>query len=450
MTGSNGRSMPTTSEHAATERRAAARALMNTPILAAVQHAEDLTLVRRHKVALRQTFQTVLGYPLVVEPGFARLVKSVPPADAPARGARRSNGAEFTPRAYTYLALVCAGLMAPGSGEQVLLSTLVEQLRADAAIAGISIDDNLGERRALVAAVDQLIEWGVLVETDGTVAAWGERREEALLTVNRSLLPHIVACPLAGMDGPEDMWAVDEHALEQPRTALRRRLAEHPLSRREALTEGEADALSRERREVARALDDAFGLTLEVRLEGALAYDPDDELTDVEFPGQGTVRQAALLILDALVDTLRPEAGATAVVGDVQVPGVLAPWEMVADDVEDLAVRNAKAWRAEVTGDLGRLTDEVIAVLEAVSLATATAEGLVLHPACYRYRPEPVRTPGRTRAQRRLDRNDDHPDEPDEPLFANEPVRGSEPQHPAQGQGPSQRPGAGTRQQEQS
>jgi uncharacterized protein (TIGR02678 family) len=410
-------STASTHEHAAAERRAAARALLRTPVLAAAQHAEELALVRRHKVALRQTFQTVLGYPLVVEPSFARPVKAVPPLDAPARGARRANGAEFTPRAYTYLALVCAGLMAPGSGEQVLLSALVEQLRADAATAGIAIDDSLGERRALVAAVDQLIAWGVLVETDGSVAAWGERREEALLTVNQSLLPHIVARPLGGMDGPKDMWAVDANSREQPRPALRRRLAEHPLSRRENLTEGEADALSRERREIARALDDAFGLALEIRLEGALAYDPDDELTDVEFPGQGTVRQAALLLLDALVDTLRPEAGATAELDGTLVPGILALWHMVADNIEDLAGRNTRAWRAEVADDLDRLTDEVVAVLTSVSLATATADGLVLHPACYRYRPEPVRISTRTRAQRRLDTQDAPVVALDEALF---------------------------------
>ena len=395
----------TTTEHAAAERRAAARALLNTPILAASQHGEDLALVRRHKIALRQTFQTLLGYPLVIEPSFARLVKAVPPSDVPSRGARRSNGVEFTPRAYTYLALVCAGLMAPRSGEQILLSALVEQLRADGATAGIAIDDTLGERRALVAAVDQLIEWGVLFETDGSVAAWGERREEALLTVNRSLLPHIVARPLGGMEGPEDMWAVDQDAREQPRPALRRRLAEHPLTRRENLTEGETDALSRERREITRALDDSFGLTLEVRLEGALAYDPDDELTDVEFPGQGTVRQAALLLLDALIDTLRPEAGATVRVDGVLVPGILAPWDTVAENIEDLAQRNASVWRAEVASDLDRLTDEVVTVLSSVSLATATGDGLILHPACYRYRPEPVRTQTRSRAQRRLDAN---------------------------------------------
>lgn len=270
----------------------------------------------------------------------------------------------------------------------------------------------------LVAAIDQLIEWGVLVETDGSVAGWGERREEALLTVNQSLLPHVIARPLAGMDAPQDMWAVDPAEREQPRPALRRRLTEHPLTPREALTEAEADALSRERRDIARALDDAFGLTLEVRLEGALAFDPDDELTDVEFPGQGTIRQAALLLLDALVDTLHPTAGTTASVKGVSVPGVFASWELVAENIELLSDQNSKVWRAEVAGDLGRLTDDVVKVLSAVSLATPTDDGLVLHPACSRYRPDPVRTATRRRAQRRLADAGGSIDPSNEPLFA--------------------------------
>lgn len=390
----------TTSEHAAAERRAAARALLANPILCGPDHAEELAVVRRHHAGLRQTFQSVLGYPLVVEPTFARLVKAVPPADTPARGAHRSNGTPLTARSYTYLALVCAGLMAPGTGDQVLLSAVVDQLRADAASVDIDVDETLPDRRALVAAIDKLIAWGVLTETDGSVTAWGERREEALLTINRSLLPHLLARPLSNFDSPDEMWnpgAGQPLGPEQPRPALRRRLVEHPLTRRENLTDAEADALSRERRDITRSLDDAFGLTLEVRLEGALTYDIDEELTDIEFPGQGTVRQAALLLIDALVDTLRPTASTVADIGGNVVPGLLAPWDLIADNIEHLADQNARAWRSDVTDGLEQLTNEVVSVLTEVSLATATADGLVLHPACARYRPEPVRIAAKPR-----------------------------------------------------
>lgn len=390
----------TTSEHAAAERRAAARALLASPILSGPDHAEELALVRRHHAGLRQTFQSVLGYPLVVEPTFARLVKAVPPADTPARGAHRSNGTPLNARSYTYLALVCAGLMAPGTGDQVLLSALVDQLRADAASVDIEVDETLPDRRAMVAAIDKLISWGVLTETDGSVTAWGERREEALLTINRSLLPHLLARPLSSYDSPDGMWnpAVGQTVgPEQPRPALRRRLVEHPITRRENLTDAEADALSRERRDITRSLDDSFGLTLEVRLEGALTYDVDEELTDIDFPGQGTVRQAALLLIDALIDTLRPTASTVAAIEESVVPGLLAPWDLVADNIEHLAEQNARAWRSDVADGLEQLRDEVVSALTEVSLATATPDGLVLHPACARYRPEPVRIAAKPR-----------------------------------------------------
>ncbi len=295
-----------------------------------------------------------------------------------------------------------AGLLTPDAGEQVVLSQLVEQLRADAVTAGLTVDDTLAERRNLVAAIELLVGWGVLAETDGTAAAWGERREEALLTVSRSLLPHLLAQPLHALTAPTQLWD-DDDAPEQPRRSLRRKLVENPLVRREDLTDLERDALSRERTDISRMLEDAFGLQLEVRAEGALAYDPDDELTDVAFPGPGTVRQAALLLLDALVDTLRPRAGAEVAAGGRSVPGVLAPWSMVEDNLGDLTRRNANVWSGEHVNDVARLRGEVVAVLEAVSLATATDDGLVINPAAARYRPQPQRAPARTRARQRLD-----------------------------------------------
>src|SRR6266542_4476839 len=370
----------TTAAHEASERRQAARALLAHPILADRRHPEEFALVRRHTAALKSSFATLLGYHLVVESSFARLIKGPPATDAPTRPARRGNGTPFTPRTYAYLALVCAGLLAPDVGEQVLLSHLVDQLRADAATAGIAVGDTLPDRRNLVAAIELLVEWGVLVETDGTVAGWGERRDEALLTIARGLLPHLLARPLHTLTGPGDLWAADPDAPEQPRRSLRRKLVENPLLRREDLTDAERDALSRERTEITRVLEEAFGLTLEVRAEGALAYDADAELTDVAFPGTGTVRQAALLLL-----------------------GALAPWHVVDEALTDLAGRNARAWRSELVGDPGRLRADVVALLEAVSLATATDDGLVVHPAAARYRPDPQRAPAKTRARHRLD-----------------------------------------------
>lgn len=386
-----------TDTHLASERREAARALMMHPVLTSATRPEELALVRRHAAALQGHFHTQLGYPLVVETGFARLVKQPLPYETPARGARRPNSSLLSPRAYTCLALLCAGMLAPGTGEQFLISAVVDQLRADAASVGINISDSLTDRRAVVVALGHLVEWGLLTETDGSVAAWGEGRGEALLSIHRPLLTHLLARPLANLDGPEALWEPDMKTPEQPRRDLRRKLAENPLIRRESLTAAEADVLSRERRDVASALDDLLGLTLEVRAEGALAYDDGEELTDLKFPGQGTTRQAALLLIDAVTDRARPTPGTTALVHGREVPGLLVPWPTVADELGELARRYARSWREDVKDAVG-LQRSVIDLLTDTGLALPIPDGLVLHPASARYRPLPEHVAERARA----------------------------------------------------
>ncbi|GAA1630826.1 TIGR02678 family protein [Georgenia ruanii] len=388
-----------TAEHDAAERREAARALLRHPVLTKARHGEELALVRRHAPALKKMFSAVLGYHLVVEASFARLVKDAPSTDAPPRPAQRRGGQPFAPRTYAYLALVCAGLLQTAGREQVLLGTLVEQVRADAAIAGIAMDDSLTDRRHLVQAIALLLDWGVLSETDGSVTAWGDRHEEALLEVNRTLLTHVLARPLGDVDTAEELLERGGRtAAEQARRALRRRLVENPLVRREDLTAEEQHVLSRERADLSRTLADHFGLTLEVRQEGALAYDVDGDLTDVAFPGQGTVAHVALLLVNALVDDLDGGPGATAEVDGRAVPGLLAPWAAVSDAVHLLVEQYGATFAEAFATDPEYLQAEVVTRLEELSLARRTPAGLVLHPACARYQPEPQRAPRRTPA----------------------------------------------------
>lgn len=389
---------PTAARDAA-ERREAARALLRDQFLTA--ESEELPLVRRHAAALKTTFATWLGYTLFVEPSFARLIKAPLSSDAPPRPARRSSGGEFAPRTYAYLALLSAALLAPETGEQILISALIEQVRADAATARVTLDDTWAEQRSLVAAVRQLIAWGVLEETDGSVTGWTDRHEEALLGVRRQMLPHLLARPLPH-DSAADLLAADPDVVEQPRRSLRRKLVENPLVRREDLTDAERDVLSRERTELTRVLDEAFGLVLEVRAEGALAYDPDREVTDLEFPGATTVRQAALLTVDELLARHRPRAGITATVDGRAVPGLACPWDEVAEVVTTLTERHNKAWGAELVADPVRLRDDVVDTLTAVGLAVTTDEALVLHPAAARHRATVTQSPAKTRAQTRL------------------------------------------------
>src|SRR6185503_16083363 len=129
-------------------------------ILTRTGDADLLALVRLHAQALRRAFGEYLGYTLVVEAGFARLIKGPLDAAAPARPARRADGQVFTPATYVFLALLSAALLAPDAGEEILICSLIEQVRADAVTLGIDITDQLPDRRRLVSALSLLVSWG--------------------------------------------------------------------------------------------------------------------------------------------------------------------------------------------------------------------------------------------------------------------------------------------------
>jgi uncharacterized protein (TIGR02678 family) len=372
------------------QRRLAARYLLASPILTAARNPAELELVRRHAPALKSMFAAQLGYVLVVESTFARLVKAPLPASAPVRAARRGAGdTPFTARTYVLLALACGALLAPGVGEQILISALVDQVRADAAEQSVTITDGIGDRRQLVAALKLLATWGVVTETDGTLTGWGERpADEALLSINRALLIHLLPSPLHQYGTAEETWS--GLAAEPPRRRLRQRLVESPAVFRAELPDDELDVLSRERTELARHLDENFGLVLEVRAEGALAYDPVSGaggLTDVDFPGSGSAKQAALLLLDELsAATPPPDAGV--VIDGRALPAFLVSWERVGTVLGELASRYRAAWKGDYTESPDILRAEVVKLLSALRLAQPTDDGLAVFPFAARYQPQ--------------------------------------------------------------
>lgn len=376
-----------TAAHDALERRLAARTLLMHPVLTAHQHREDLELVRRHAPSLRTVFARLLGYPLIVESSFARLVKTPLSRTSPLRAVHDGGGAKFGPQTYALFCLAAAALLAPGAGEQILISSFIDQIRADAAEADVSMDDTWAERRRLVAAIHLLVDWGVLTETDGTVAGWNERREEALLTIHRPLLPHLLARPLGAVTALEEVAHFAAREEDEPRRSLRRKLVEDPLVSRDELSEAERDVLSRERTELTRQLDEHFGLMLEVRAEGALAYDLEGTLSDIAFPGPGTLRQAALLVIDALTAHAEEEERLASCPPAGQA-GLLFGWTVVDTCVRELAERHASAWSAAYVRDPDSLRTDVTDLLQSLSLASVQEAGLVLHPAAARFRPE--------------------------------------------------------------
>lgn len=383
------------------QRRLAARHLLASPILTASRNPAELELIRRHAPALKSMFAAQLGYALVVESTFARLVKAPLPAFAPVRAARRGTGdVPFTARTYVLLALACGALLAPGVGEQILISALVDQVRADAAEQSVTVTDGIGDRRQLVAALKLLAAWGVVTETDGTLTGWGERPgEEALLSINRALLIHLLPSPLHQYGTAEETWS--RLVAEPPRRRLRQRLVESPAVFRAELPDDELDVLSRERTELARHLDENFGLVLEVRAEGALAYDPASGgggLTDMDFPGSGSAKQASLLLLDEL-SAATPPPDAVVVIGGRTVPALLVPWARVDVVLGELATRYRAAWKGGYAESPDLLRTEVVELLAALRLAQPADGGLAVFPFAARYQPQVTTRPATHQTQ---------------------------------------------------
>lgn len=374
------------------ERQDALRLLLRHPLVTADgPHAEAFKLVRRHRDELARDLRQLLGYRLVVEAGFARLYKAgLGPGRA--RPLKRASGVPFSPRAYGYLALCCSVLLT--SRQQVLLSALVEQVRHAGAEAGIELGaDSQADRRAFVAALRQLVAWGVLVEDDGTVAAFADDASaEALLYVRRDLVRHLLAVPLREVEHPDELvrLAAEPGVAGGARHLVRRLLVEEPAVLVDDVDEESWDWLRQSQRREARAFDELLGLELEIRAEGVAAIDQRDELTDEAFPRGGTVGHAALLAVSELARRVRPET----LPRDEVVGTVAVPVGLLDDLVAGLLERHGPRWKQDYLDHPDRLLRDVEDLLVAMGLLRRTPGGLRLAAIANRYAPE-VDTPAR-------------------------------------------------------
>jgi uncharacterized protein (TIGR02678 family) len=374
---------------AAAERRIALRALLMQPLLTAESSADELLLVRRHREHLTRLCTEGLGYRLVVEPNTARLYKAGLGRDAtrPLRKpVNRGKGRRFEPRAYAVMCLTLAALTRCAG--QLLLDELIAQVRSAVADAGLDVDlDKVADRRAMAAALAVLIELGVLVERDGDLARWVEDgTAQSLLDVRRDRLNLLAASGLSGATGPEGL--LDAAALPSAaggaRVAIRRTLLESPLLSVSDLAEDQVEWWRRNRIRETEWFREHVGLELELRAEGAMAIDPDESLTDLAFPGTGSARHAALLVLEALVGLVREDARSAELLDRV--------WRVVPDGAFERAVGFVVAEHArglrKAYADAEVLGEDVLEVLTESGLLRSTPDGLAVHAAAARYAPQ--------------------------------------------------------------
>jgi uncharacterized protein (TIGR02678 family) len=356
----------------AAERRSAARLLLAHPLVTSDgPHADLFPLIRRHAEWLSKRFQQVLGYRLLVDSSYARLFKAGLGTGTGHR-LERSTGTPFTPHTYACLALALSVLVT--APEQMLLSQLVADIRAAAVDAGIELEGTgrAAEKRTLAAALRRLVEWGVLIETEGNVAAIAQGAiGEALITVDRELARVVVAGPLAqSQDGADLVRRAADPGFGGPRTYVRRMLVETPVVYLDELTDAERDWLRTRQRREAQAFSELLGLDAEIRAEGMALVDPEEELTDLHLPATGTVAQAALLLVERLVERLRPQepghpaTGGTLVIGAAVPDGLVD--ELLASLVDEYGQRSN--WQRGYLEDLPALREAVLDLLARMRL----------------------------------------------------------------------------------
>lgn len=372
------------------ERRIAARLLLAHPLVTASgPHADGFPLIRRHRDWLTERFDTLLGYRLVVGPWHARLCKAGLGPGAARRLEHPATGAPFTPADYAQLTLALALLV--DAPEQLPYGQLLDAMRAAAPELAPELAAGAAtppDRAALGMALAALAEWQVLGDLPADPADTA-----FVLTVDRELARAVPAGPPALADDAADL--IRRAAEAEPATAVRRLLAETPAVLAADLPEDRRAWLHEHRLSGPAALAEFLGLEAELRAEGVALLDPAAELTDLALPGTGTLAQATLLLVERLVEEVRPLPGEAAdgdvPIADALIDGLLGD---IADD-HDLPAR--------YLADRTALRRDALDLLHRLGLITPTPRTTwLLRPPAARYAPAPDLhpTPGTGRHSR--------------------------------------------------
>ncbi len=346
--------------------RAAARHLAEHPIVLAEHEPDMFRLIRRHGPQLDRWFTQRFGYRLQITADTARLFKSAVVAKRRPLRTASSSGRPFSQREYTMLALALAAVAA--GPDVISLRDLIHDIRSAAIDAGTALSEDPSDRRALVTALKWMIGCGLVSEMHERVDSYAsDGKADAVLKVRPD---RVALLPLPVLSRSETAQQVLDRSdqRQSPRAWMRSMLLEEPVVYRSDLVESEWAELRRRLGEETDIFDEMFGLRIEARAEGVAAIDPDGGLTDSRFPTGGTVAQAALLLIDRLVDLdCNPVEHATAV-----------------DLVAGLTREHRRHW-SKSADDPERLTATVFELLFEHRLAEPSGDGIRLLSAAWRY-----------------------------------------------------------------
>ena len=362
------------------------RLLARQPWLVSGRDDDAIGAVLRNSEAIKSVLDR-LGWLLVIERGFVRLVKPPPP--------RLSGWINEAPSPLVcswFFALTAA---AEGLPQQVTIGQFVEAGKMTAAEAGIPLTNNQSERRAIYHALKALTERGIVEATDGNLKSYLDDDDaRVLLTIFHTRLLHVIANFDATNDPRINPEAWLDNVCHEPDFSrrMRRRLIDDTCLHTIELDDEEMDWLSRRLRGTdGGPLADAFGLTIERRAEGAAFIVPDDafrwpkDLGEVPFPSKGIHTQVALLLSDIVAAEGEDSDGPG--------PGWLGmPRYRIVEALQTLAAGRTVGtggWPAEYASDLGRLLSETEQLLFAVNLLRVVDDWWWLSPAMGRWEAPP-------------------------------------------------------------
>ncbi|MEV6772206.1 TIGR02678 family protein [Nocardia sp. NPDC051030] len=410
-----------------------------------------LPLIRRWATELREDLGELFGYRLEVTETTARLFPVLDRLDA-GQPARTTGDRLFDRRRYAYLAL---GLAALGrAGDQITLSELADQVASyTERVEGLELaPDRAADRDAFVDAVGWLAARGAVTLADGDAGGWASDPEagEALYDIDRAVVFALFRPPRALQHLQSVTGLLGEEAgggdTRSPATAsaarkIRRALVERPVVYADELDESERILLGQEK--LVGEVEKVTGLRAERRAEGVALIDSSGRLSDVRFPGTGTLAQVALLLAGEVADLVldidnpvarrpRPDRPLTDLVEqlDSAIPmttvfapladsfDIFAPDEdsemqepeipeypfiessWIRDTVQMLSDRYGATFAAQWQADVPGLMGEVVGLLERLRLVELVDGGLLIMPALARYRGAIVTI--RTRAETEL------------------------------------------------
>ncbi len=377
-------------EQARFERQDCVRRLLSTPLLTDSDR-DILVKVRRHASWLRTWFSDQLGYRLVVEPGFARLKKRLPP-DGITRPLRTKSGTAFDRRRYALLCLVLAAI--EKTGVQTTLSELADHVKVFSnereGVEAIAFD-RLAERQSFVDSVRHLVSLGFLQLTDGDDRSFLEDKGDALYDVDTRLLSHALACSvppsIAGsVDAldPAEYSNTDAGKNRHARHRIMRRLVEEPILYFKDLDTDEADYMAYQRHYLLKQAHEGLGLDAEIRREGIALIDTNGQCTDLRFPGTGTVSHAALLLAERIGEISRTQDD----MDKLDAPAKPIARQDLRKDLERLTIEYKRYWAKTRIGDVAsreQLFAEALDMLAGMGLIQISPEAIIPLPAIARY-----------------------------------------------------------------